>query len=90
MEYLLNDDANPLQCGRDSRQNSTANCISQIELKCVEVSKKQMVQEARPQLLSMLLAAEPVSPVADLCFSNFPEISRSIIPERRDLEYRIC
>lgn len=56
----------------------------------VETYKKHMVQGARPQLLSVLLAAEPVSPLADLSNSNSPGISCFVIPERIDLEYRIC
>ena len=49
-----------------------------------------MVWEARSQLLSVLLATEPVSPLADLCFSNSPGISCSVIPEGKELECRIC
>lgn len=51
----------------------------------VETYKKQVVQEARSQLLPVLLAAEPLSPLADFCFSNSRGISCPVIPEGKDL-----
>lgn len=55
-----------------------------------ETYKKHMVLGARPQLLYVLLAAEPVNPLADLSSSNSLGISCFVIPERTDLEFRIC
>lgn len=50
----------------------------------VETYKKQVVQEARSQLLPVLLAAEPLSPLADFCFSSSRGISCPVIPEGKD------
>lgn len=55
-----------------------------------ETYEKQVVQGAGPHFLSVLSAADPASPLADLCISSSAGISCFIISEGIGLEYRIC